>query len=94
MKRLLIALLMIPTMGKAEALFETSNRGGGKIVLTDEYCSDGERRLAYATHPNSDTQLGCWTADSSHIHVKWYDSPLRSYDYTGWVDKRKKKSNT
>ncbi len=94
MIRLLLALLMIPAMGKAEALFETANTGGGKIVLTDEYCNDNNHRLAYATHPEGETQMGCWTADNSHIHVKWYGGQLRSYDYTGWIDKRKKRPNT
>ena len=57
MIRLLLALLMIPAIGKAEVLFETTNKGGGKIVLTDEYCNDGKHRLAYATHPDIDTQM-------------------------------------
>lgn len=93
MKKFLIWLLMIPAMGKAEALFETSNKGGGKIVLTDEYCNDGKHRLAYATHPDIDTQMGCWTADNSHIHIRWYNGSLRSYDYNGWIDKRPVKSS-
>ena len=93
MIRLLLTLLMIPAMGKAEALFETSNKGGGKIVLTDEYCNDGKHRLAYATHPDIDTQMGCWVADNSHIHIRWYGGSLRSYDYSGWIDKRPVKSS-
>ncbi len=94
MIRLLLTLLMIPAMSKAEALFETNNKGGGKIVLTDEMCSDGKHRLAYATHPDIETTMGCWAADNSNIHIKWDGGQLRSYDYSGWRDLRKNKSNT
>ena len=92
MRKLLIALAMLPALAQAEALFETTNKGGGKIVLTDEYCNDNRYRLAYATHPDIETQMGCWTADNSSIHIKWYEGELRSYNYSGWVDLRKKKS--
>ena len=94
MIRLLLVLLMFPVMGKAEALFETRNKGGGKIVLTDETCSDGKHKLAYATHPDIETTMGCWSADNSNVHIKWDDGQLRSYDYEGWRDLRKKKHNT
>jgi hypothetical protein len=94
MRKLLVALAIIPVMAHAEALFETANKGGGKIVLTDEICSDGKNRMAYATHPEVETSMGCWAADRSNIHIKWDGGQLRSYDYSGWRDLRRGKSNT
>ena len=88
MSKLLIALLMVPLLGHAEALFETYNKAGGRIVLTDEYCRDGAHKLAYSMMPNYPTLLGCWTADSQYVHIGWYDGDLRSYPYSGWRDVR------
>jgi hypothetical protein len=84
MRKLLIALLAVPLLGHAEAVFETSNQAGGKIVLTDEYCRDDSHKLAYSMVPGYDTILGCWTADNQYIHIAWYDGGLRSYDYSLW----------
>ena len=91
MRKLLIALLFVPLIAQSEALFETYNKGGGKIVLTDETCRDGSHKLAYTMMPGYDTLLGCWTADTQYVHIGWYDGTLRSYDYNGWRDVRKTK---
>ena len=91
MSKLLIALLMVPTLAHAEALFETNNQAGGRIVLTDETCRDGVHKLAYSMMPGYNTILGCWSADNSFVHIGWYDGSLRSYDYAGWRDVRKVK---
>lgn len=88
MRKLLVALALIPTLAHAEALWETYNKGGGKIVLTDEKCRDGAHLLAYSMMPDYPTILGCWTADNSYVHIGWYDGTLRSYTYTGWKDVR------
>ena len=91
MKKLLIALALIPTLTHAEALFELPNKAGGKIVLTDEYCRDNQHKLAYSVMANYPTLLGCWTADNSFVHIGWYDGDLRSYSYDGWRDVRRVK---
>ena len=88
MSKLLIALLMVPIIAHSEALFETNNKAGGKIVLTDEYCRDGVHKLAYTMMVGQSTLLGCWTADSQYVHIGWYDGDLRSYPYSGWRDIR------
>ena len=91
MSKLLIALLIVPIIAHSEALFETYNKGGGKIVLTDELCRDNSHKLAYSMMAGYDTLLGCWTADSQYVHIGWYDGTLRSYEYNGWRDVRKTK---
>lgn len=93
MKYLLLATLLLTSSAHSEALFETRNQAGGKIVLTDETCRDGSHKLAYSMMPNHNTILGCWTADNSFVHIGWYDGSLRSYEYDGWVDIRKPKPN-
>jgi hypothetical protein len=84
MSKLLIALLIVSSTVQAEALFETNNKAGGKIVLTDEVCRDNKHKLAYSMMDGSDTLLGCWSADSSYVHIGWYDGSLRSYPYGIW----------
>ena len=92
MRKLLIALLMVPVLANAEAMFEILNQAGGKIVLTDEYCRDGSHKLAYSMMPGYSTLLGCWSADSQYVHIGWYDNDLRSYPINTWtyIGKNKK----
>ena len=98
MSKLLIALstalFIVTTTSHAEALFETYNKSGGRIVLTNELCSDGVHKLAYSQANNIGTILGCWTADNLFIHIRWDDNTLRSYEYEGWFDVRKFKPTT
>ena len=91
MNKLLIALLIVSSSAHAESLFEANNNANGKLVLTDELCRDGTNRLAYSTVQGYDTILGCWTADNSYVHIKWYEGSLRSYNYNIWRDVRKVK---
>lgn len=93
MRKLLIALAMLPALAQADVIMETANKGGGKIVLTDEYCNDSRFRIAYTMTPETETVFGCWTADDSFIHIKWDGGRLRSYDYSGWIVKKNKKTN-
>jgi hypothetical protein len=93
MNKLLIALLLVSSAANAEALFQLNNNAGGKIVLTDELCRNNKNRLAYSMSPNHDTILGCWSADSSYVHIGWYEGGIRSYTYEGWVDVRTTKSS-
>jgi len=61
--------------------------GGGKIVLTDEFCNDNKNHLAYTQMSGASTLLGCWTHDDSFVHIRWYDGDLRSYSYENWIMK-------
>jgi len=94
MSKLLIALLIVSSTVQAESLFETYNKAGGKIVLTDELCRDNKHKLAYSMMDGADTLLGCWSADSSYVHIGWYDGSLRSYPYGIWNYTAKTKPNT
>jgi hypothetical protein len=84
---------MVTSIAHADAIFETPNQGGGKIVLTDELCRDNSHKLAYSMIAGADTILGCWAADSQYVHIGWYDGSLRSYPVDGWVYLKSNKSN-
>lgn len=90
MKKLLIALLLVSSVVKAEAIFQTKNQSGGSIVLTDEKCNNGTGYLAYSMTPNGNTILGCYLADKLYIHIFWREGGMRSYDYNGWYPVEKK----
>jgi hypothetical protein len=79
MRNLLIALLFVSGAAQAEAKFEMDNNAGGKIILTDVPCNNGTHNLAYSTRPKGETLQGCWGADSSFVHIRWYSNDLRSY---------------
>jgi hypothetical protein len=86
MIKLLLAasLLSSAAMANAEAFLETRNTGGGKIVLTSDACAKFGQ-IAYATHPSSETQFGCWIHDNAGVHILWdANKKVRSYDYSGW----------
>lgn len=87
MKRKLIALsiMAFSMTANAEAIMWTNNTEGGKIVLTNERCSNKTGSIAYILSQTSDTTMGCWTNDSVAIHVLWSGKYLRSYDYDGWT---------
>jgi hypothetical protein len=84
MRKLLIALLIVSGAAQAEAKFEMRNNAGGKIILTDQPCNNGTHQLAYTTSPKTETQQGCWGADSSFVHIRWYTNDLRSYPIGDW----------
>lgn len=79
---------MVASMtANAKTIAESKNKGGGKIVLTDEICSDNKNLLAYSQVANASTLLGCWLTDDNFIHIRWDDGDLRSYPYNAWVMK-------
>jgi hypothetical protein len=84
MRKLLIALLFVSGVAQAEAKFVMNNNAGGKIILTDEPCNNGTHKLAYSTSPKNETLQGCWGADSSFVHIRWYTNDLRSYPIADW----------
>lgn len=50
--------------------YETSNTGGGKIVLTDRTCEGFEPlKKAYAYNSSGVTLDGCWGYIDNKIHV-------------------------
>lgn len=84
MKTIIAVLAMSACLSaNAEVIMKTMNKGGGSIVLTDEKCKT-KGHIAYATHPESTTMLGCWINDKAAIHILWEGKTLRSYDYDGW----------
>lgn len=84
MKKLILIALCLPFIANAKVIAESYNKGGGKIVLTDEVCRDGQFKLAYSQLNNSPTILGCWGVDDSFVHIRWYDDDLRSYPINNW----------
>lgn len=84
MNKLLCALLLLPLAVVAKPVAETSNQGGGRIVLTDDYCNDGKFKLAYSQMNGASTLLGCWGVDNTFVHIRWYDGDLRSYPLEGF----------
>jgi hypothetical protein len=85
MKFTIGALLAVLALNvQAKPIMYTNNTGGGRIVLTDQPCKTNVGKVAYATHPKSSTQLGCWLSDDVAIHIQWDGSELRSYEYEGW----------
>lgn len=85
-----IALLAICFNVQAKVIAEMLNKGGGKMVVSDEICNDGKNRLAYTVMSGMPTLMGCWSYDDSHIHIRWYDNDLRSYPIEYWVLKTTK----
>ena len=83
--KIIIAILglTISLMANSTVIIQTTNKGGGTIALTDEICDTGGK-IAYATHPDLNTLLGCWSSDNTMIHILWEGKNLRSYDFTGW----------
>ena len=89
-KYLLAAVLMVITLNaQAKVIAEMYNKGGGKIVITNDRCNDNKNYLAYATSNEIGTLMGCWAYDESFIHIRWYDGDLRSYPIEAWVLKEK-----
>ena len=82
---LLLACLLLNTPAEAKVLAESYNKGGGKLVLTDEACRQQGYRLAYSQLSGYQTILGCWSVDDSFVHVMWYDGDLRSYPLEMWI---------
>lgn len=93
-KYLLAAVLMVITLNaQAKVIAEMYNKGGGKIVITNDLCNDNTNFLAYTTSGSIGTLVGCWNYDDSFVHIRWYDGDLRSYPMELWVVKKKFKGD-
>jgi hypothetical protein len=85
MNKLLVVIGLVMSLNvQAKAVVEAANQGGGKLVLTDEFCNDNQHKLAYSQTNTTSTLFGCWTGDGKFIHIRWYDGDLRSYPYEIW----------
>ena len=85
-----VALLAFCLSAQAKVIAELVNKGGGKIVITNEACRQAGYKLAYTQMDGAQTLLGCWSMDDSFIHILWYDNDLRSYPLEFWVLKNYK----
>lgn len=84
MKRLLIALAMLPTVALAQPkqtteIYVLPNRSGGEIVLTKRACMDGNKAIpelfeAYSWSPSNRTLYGCWVILDGLVHVVYRGS--------------------
>lgn len=83
-KLLTVLLIGLSLTANAKTVAELPNKGGGRIILTDETCRQKGFKLAYSQMEGASTLLGCWGMDSQFIHIMWYDGDLRSYGLEYW----------
>ena len=99
MKKLLIALALLPTVAFAEVIATMPNQAGGKIVLTDEECSHAGKnyptlRKSYFYTPEGTTGDGCWRLDDETVIVVWIDSnTTRRYPVTSFEIRKRSGRN-
>jgi hypothetical protein len=85
MKILALAMVAVMSSASAESIAYLANKGGGRIVITDEACSNQKGKIAYTTG-DSNTILGCWFIDDLYVHIVWADDgKLRSYPLENWT---------
>lgn len=85
------AILSLPC--HAQTIAESVNKGGGKMVLTNEKCNDKKNYLAYSYMNGQPNLWGCWAYDDSGIHIRWYDGDFRTYPYDYWILNEKLNNN-
>lgn len=76
MKKLLIALALLPTLAFADVVATMPNQAGGKIVLTDEQCKYAGKtydplKRSYFYTPEGLNGDGCWYLEDETIVVVW-----------------------
>ena len=95
MKKLLVALLMVPSMAWAAA-FSTPNKNGGEIVITDRVCTYMNQdfpglRHAY-TYWNGGYLEGCWLIVDEMVQIIWLHkdgtNDTRIYNFSGFKPKK------
>ena len=85
MRILALAMVAVMSAASAESIAYLANKGGGRIVITDEACSNQKGKIAYTTG-DSNTILGCWFIDDLYVHIVWADDgKLRSYPLENWI---------
>jgi hypothetical protein len=90
-KKLLIALALLPSLAFAEVIASMPNQAGGKIVLTDEACRHKGKnyeslRKSYFYTTEGLTGDGCWALEDETVVIVWVDSnttrryPVANFD--------------
>ena len=74
MRKLLVALLMVPAVAMAES-FSMPNKNGGEIVITDRTCTHNGKsydplKQAYS-YWNGGYLEGCWAIEDNMIKIIW-----------------------
>ena len=81
MKKLLIAMLLLPTVVLAqEKWLEMPNQAGGKILLLFAACDDPTGRIVIATRSDGRNTHGCWYYFADMVHVRWKDNKTSSFE--------------
>jgi hypothetical protein len=85
MRILALAMVAVMSAASAESIAYLANKGGGRIVITDEACTNQKGKIAYTTG-DSNTILGCWFIDDLYVHIVWADDgKMRSYPLENWI---------
>ncbi len=84
MKKMLVSLLLLLSAAavNAETFATQPNKAGGKIVLTDEPCTNNNQNFdglyrVYNYSSEGYTGEGCWAVDGETIMVVWADTAKR-----------------
>lgn len=85
MKKLFIVLCLMASPAYAEEeWWESLNKSGGKIVLTNEPCTvrpDAKTlKRMFTNHRNGETYWGCWNYWSDQVHVIYDSGDSYTYD--------------
>lgn len=95
MKKLLVALLLVPNIALAAA-FSMPNQNGGEIVITDRVCNYKDQdfpglRHAY-TYWNGGYLEGCWFIIDEMVRIIWLHkngtNETRMYGFGSFAPKR------
>jgi len=82
MKKLLLALVLVPCLVWGEEWLEAANKDGGKIMLLTHKCSDRYPNLKVVIISTGigQTFRGCWAYFSGKVHVSYDDGTSYMYD--------------
>lgn len=90
--RLLAVILVTFYAGAHAEQFESRNKRGGAIVLTDRSGGcDGQMLQAYSVASGSPAIFGCWMFAEKRVWVIYSDGDVRVYDPDGFGPKSAKK---
>jgi hypothetical protein len=82
----ILAVGLLSCSAYADSIAYIVNKANGRIVITDQPCSDPSKgKIAY-TGGDSETVFGCWFVDDLNVHIVWKDdNKLRSYPIENWT---------